>query len=112
MTSDTPASHELFIGTTRHDIRVDGQAVELGATEFRILQLLASSPEEAFSRIKILDGIHGDLYAITPRAVDGQIVNLRKKLGEAAVCIETVRGVGYRFHTADGLDFLHATTSD
>ena len=39
----------------------------------------------------------GDNYAITDRAVDVQIVGLRKKLGDAGKYIETVRGVGYRF---------------
>ena len=41
--------------------------------------------------------MHGDNYAITARAVDVQIVNLRRKLGAAGKYIETVRGVGYRF---------------
>ena len=50
-----------------------------------------------FSRQQILDGVHGDNYAITDRAVDVQIVGLRKKLGDAGKYIETVRGVGYRF---------------
>jgi len=44
-----------------------------------------------------LDGVHGDNYAITDRAVDVQIVGLRRKLGSAGSSIETVRGVGYRF---------------
>jgi len=40
--------------------------------------------------------VHGDNYAITPRAIDVQIVGLRRKLAEAGKYIETVRGVGYR----------------
>ena len=69
----------------------------LSSTEFRVLYFLASQPGWVFSRQQILDGVHGDNYAITDRAVDVQIVGLRKKLGTAGKYIETVRGVGYRF---------------
>jgi len=41
--------------------------------------------------------VHGGDYIVTDRSVDVQIVGLRKKLGEAAAYIETIRGVGYRF---------------
>jgi two-component system phosphate regulon response regulator PhoB len=44
-----------------------------------------------------VDAVKGDEYFVTDRAVDVQIVGLRKKLGSAAKVIETVRGVGYRF---------------
>ena len=67
------ANHQLVIGLDRHDIRVDGQRVELLATEFRVLRLLARSPGHTFSRTEILDGIHTQRYAIAPRAVDGRI---------------------------------------
>ena len=62
-----------------------------------VLQVLAERPGWVFTRQQILDGVHGDNYAITDRAVDVQIVGLRKKLGRAGKYIETVRGVGYRF---------------
>ena len=70
---------------------------ELTATEFKLLYFLAQRPGWVFTRQQILDGVHGDNYAITDRAVDVQVVGLRKKLGEAGAYIETVRGVGYRF---------------
>ncbi|MGQ9575340.1 MAG: response regulator [Thermoguttaceae bacterium] len=89
--------HELLIHSGRHEVLVAGQPVELTATEFRILLLLARRPGWVFTRQKILDALHGDRYAITERAVDVQIVGLRRKLGGAGRYIETVRGVGYRF---------------
>jgi len=89
--------HGLLIHPGRHELRVDGNPVTLSSTEFRVLYFLASRPGWVFSRQQILDGVHGDNYAITDRAVDVQIVGLRKKLGEAGKYIETVRGVGYRF---------------
>ncbi len=89
--------HELIIHPGRHDVRINGVPVSLSSTEFRILYYLAGRPGWVFSRQQILDGVHGDNYAITDRAVDVQIVGLRKKLGDAGKYIETVRGVGYRF---------------
>jgi two-component system phosphate regulon response regulator PhoB len=89
--------HDLVIHPGRHEVLVGGQRLELTSTEFRVLHLLASKPGWVFSRQQILDGVHGDNYAITDRAVDVQIVGLRKKLGPAGKYVETVRGVGYRF---------------
>ena len=62
-----------------------------------MLVCLARKPGWVFTRHQILDAVHGDNYAITDRAVDVQIVGLRKKLGTAGEQIQTVRGVGYRF---------------
>ena len=81
----------------RHEVLVDGEPIELSSTEFRVLRLLASRPGWVFTRQQILDGIHGKNYAITDRAIDVQIVGLRRRLGKAGQYIETVRGVGYRF---------------
>jgi len=90
-------AHNLVIHPGRHEVRVDDVPVSLSSTEFRVLYFLASRPGWVFNRQQILDGVHGDNYAITDRAVDVQIVGLRKKLGDAGKYIETVRGVGYRF---------------
>jgi two-component system phosphate regulon response regulator PhoB len=89
--------HNLLIDRRRHTVFVDGRPVELSATEFRLLLVLARKPGWVFKREDILDAVHGDSYAITPRAVDVQIVGLRRKLGSAGQYVETVRGVGYRF---------------
>ena len=87
----------LKIHPGRHEVRVDDGTVDLTSTEFRVLHFLARRPGWVFTRQQILDGVHGDNYAITERAVDVQIVGLRKKLSTAGESIETVRGVGYRF---------------
>lgn len=80
----------------RHEVTAAGEAIDLTATEFRILHFLAKRPGWVFTRYQIVDGIRGANYAVTDRSVDVQIVSLRKKLGEHAGIIETVRGVGYR----------------
>jgi two-component system phosphate regulon response regulator PhoB len=95
--TETIAVHDLAIRPRRHEVLVAGKPVSLTATEFRTLALLAGSPGWVLTRRQILDGVHGENYAITERAVDVQIVGLRKKLGPAGRYIETVRGVGYRF---------------
>jgi two-component system phosphate regulon response regulator PhoB len=80
----------------RHEVRVNGEAIHLTASEFTILELLAARPGWVFSRQQIIDQVRGYDYSITPRAVDVQIFGLRKKLGSFGACIETVRGIGYR----------------
>ncbi len=85
---------ELRIDRSRHEVRVKGEQVRLTATEFGILLCLALRPGWVFSRYQIVEAVRGGDYSVTDRAVDVQIVGLRKKLGG---CIETVRGVGYRF---------------
>ncbi len=95
--SETVEIRDLKIHTGRHEVFVQGNLVDLTATEFKLLYFLAKRPGWVFTRQQILDGVHGDNYAITDRAVDVQVVGLRKKLGDAGAYIETVRGVGYRF---------------
>lgn len=90
-------AHGILIHPGRHQVTVDDEPVNLTATEFRILHFLAKRPGWVFTRYQIVDGIRGPNYAVTERAVDVQIVALRRKLGKSAKAIETVRGVGYRF---------------
>ncbi len=94
---ETIEIHELAIHPGRHEVRLNNQPLNLTSTEFRVLRFLARRPGWVFTRQQILDGVHGENYAITDRAVDVQIVGLRKKLGPAGKYLETVRGVGYRF---------------
>jgi two-component system alkaline phosphatase synthesis response regulator PhoP len=89
--------HELTINIGCHEVLVEGRPVDLTASEFRLLHMMALKPGWVFTRPQIVAGVHGDNYAVSDRAVDVQIVTLRKKLGRAARYIETVRGVGYRF---------------
>jgi two-component system, OmpR family, alkaline phosphatase synthesis response regulator PhoP len=89
--------HDLMIHLGRHEVFVEGKLVDLTATEFKLLHFMMQRPGWVFTRQQILDGVHGDNYAITERAVDVQVVGLRRKLGSAGCYLETVRGVGYRF---------------
>jgi len=88
---------DITIHPGRHEVMIGGERVDLTFTEFRILHILARRPGWVFTRHQIVDAIHGEHYPVTDRAVDVQIVGLRRKLGPAGEYIETVRGVGYRF---------------
>jgi two-component system phosphate regulon response regulator PhoB len=87
----------LTIDPQRHEILVNGERVEMTASEFAILSYLARRPGWVFTRTQIIDGVKGDDYPVTDRSVDVQVVGIRRKLGPLADLIETVRGVGYRF---------------
>jgi two-component system phosphate regulon response regulator PhoB len=89
--------HDLVINPGRHEVLVKGKAVDMTFSEFRMLHLLAGRPGWVMTREQIVDAVRGEDYPVTDRAVDVQIVGLRKKLGTRADYIETVRGVGYRF---------------
>jgi len=88
---------DLQIHLGKYEVRVKNELVKLTHTEFMILEFLSRRPGWVFTRGQIVDAVRGDGYAITDRAIDFQIVGLRKKLGDVANYIETVRGVGYRF---------------
>ena len=85
------------IDKDRHEVIVEGDTVDLTATEFKLLTLLVSRPARVFTRQQIIDALHEGFAAVTDRSVDVQVVALRRKLGPAGKRIETVRGVGYRF---------------
>jgi two-component system alkaline phosphatase synthesis response regulator PhoP len=94
---DVISADGIVINPGRHEVTVDGRRVDLTFTEFRVLHILARKPGWVFTRQQIVDAVHGESYPVTERAVDVQIVGLRKKLGPAGERVETVRGVGYRF---------------
>ena len=89
--------HELSIDTARYEVLVKNKKVELTYTEFNILLALVRRPGFVLTRYQIVDAVRGSDYPVTDRAVDVQIVSLRKKLGSCGKYIETIRGVGYRF---------------
>ena len=87
----------IKINPLKREVIIKNQNLELTFTEFQILYLLISHPGWVFTRYQIIDKIRGDNHPVTDRAVDFQIVGLRKKMGKAGDLIQTIRGVGYRF---------------
>ncbi len=87
---------EIRLVPERMEVTVAGGKVDLTAGEFKMLQIMMRRPGIVFSRDRLLDLVHGAQHAVTDRAVDVQIVGLRRKLGRAGRHVETVRGAGYR----------------
>ncbi len=87
----------LEIDKGKHEVRLNGEQIQLTTTEFSILSLLAAKPGWVFTRQQIIDFARGYDFLITPRAIDVQIFGLRKKLNEYGKMVETVRGIGYRY---------------
>jgi len=89
--------HDITIDPARCEVLFRGNPITLTFSEFNILYTLAKRPGVVLTRYQIVDALHGSDHIVTERAVDVQIAYIRKKLGPRRDCIETIRGVGYRF---------------
>ena len=103
----TPENGVIACGPVRldlnaHKLSVHGQAVKVGPTEFRLLELFMRNPDRAFGRAQLLDRVWGRSIYVEERTVDVHVLRLRKTLKPHGVdqLIQTVRGVGYRFSPA------------
>ncbi len=88
---------DLVIDLPRHEVLVAGRKLELTATEFKLLTLLAQRRGRVQSRDQLLRDVWEYDTLIDTRTVDTHMRRLREKLGKGARFLETVRGVGYRF---------------
>ena len=105
--SSTPlAFGDLVLDPGGHRGSLRGKDLELTRREMDLLQMLARHPGRTFSRDYLLERLWGTDFDGLDRAVDTQMVRLRKKLGDYGECIEAVWGVGYRFRPE-----LRTTTS-
>lgn len=87
----------LYVNEDEFRAELDGVILDLTKTEFDILLLLVKSPGRVYTRAQIISILkNGEYTDIADRTIDVQILNLRRKLGEFAENIETIRGVGYR----------------
>jgi two-component system phosphate regulon response regulator PhoB len=92
----------VVLDRARHEVTVQRRAITLTATEFRILATLMGAGGRVLNRGQLIDSVLGHNVAVTDRTMDVHIAALRKKLGPAAGCIQTIRGVGYTFRAAGG----------
>ncbi len=88
---------ELELDVPRHRVTVSGVAVDLTATEFKLLEVLARRRGRVQTRDRLLQDVWGYENPIDSRTVDTHMRRLREKIGGAARYLETIRGVGYRF---------------
>jgi DNA-binding response OmpR family regulator len=87
----------LVLDPAGHRATLAGSALDLSRREMDLLELLLQHPGRTFSRDFLLERLWGADFEGLDRAVDTQIVRLRRKLGGLGTCVETVWGVGYRF---------------
>jgi two-component system alkaline phosphatase synthesis response regulator PhoP len=93
---------KLVIDIDRHEVVVESKKTDLTLTEFGILHYLASRPGFVRTRDQIIAAVHGKSTVLSSRTVDVHVTALRRKLDALSDCVETVRGVGYRF--SEGTD--------
>ena len=86
---------ELVLDPVSHRVFANEQALDLGPTEFRLLQVFMSRPDRAYTRAQLLDLVWGTDVYVVDRTVDVHVRKIREKIGEDY--IETIKGVGYRF---------------
>lgn len=87
----------LVIDPVGHRATLAGVEIDLSRREMDLLELLLQHPGRTFSREFLLERLWGEDFEGLDRAVDTQMVRLRRKLGDLGPCVETVWGVGYRF---------------
>jgi DNA-binding response OmpR family regulator len=87
----------LKIEINKCKVTVGKEEIQLTSTEFKILTILALKPGHVFTREQFINNIQGENIFVTGRTIDTHMAGLRKKIGEAANLIETIRGIGYKF---------------
>jgi two-component system phosphate regulon response regulator PhoB len=87
----------LSIDVEAHRVKVAGEPVLLSALEFRLLRTLAEQRGRVLTREALLATVWGQDTTVSLRTVDAHVKRLRSRLGRGGGCIETVRGVGYRY---------------
>lgn len=97
--SETIEIAGLTLDTASHRVSLNGEAINLGPTEFRLLRFFMTHPERVYSRDQLLDQVWGNQVYIEDRTVDVHVRRLRKALAPHGFDrhVQTVRGAGYRF---------------
>lgn len=87
------------VNTSKHEVHIDGQRVDIRQTEYKLLCFFLKHPERVWSRSQILDRVWGRSVYLDERTVDVHMLRLRKALKPSGTdtLLQTVRGAGYRF---------------
>ena len=94
-------AESLILDLDAHTARLEDQWLDLTATEFRLLTYFLRPRGRVQTREMLLDRVWGYSFEGYDRTIDTHIRRIRKKMGTAQNLIETVRGVGYRFHAQE-----------
>lgn len=95
--SDSVSAAGVTVDRRRFRVEINNEPIKVTKSEFRLLDTLIRQPGRAFDRTELVDAALGEDTMVLERTIDVHIRSLRKKMGDAADLIETVRGVGYRF---------------
>ena len=87
----------VIIDIDRRQVNYKGKPINLTATEFDLLLILAKTPGRVFTRNLLMDLVWGQDYYGVDRTVDTHMSRLRQKLGGGGKNLQTVHGIGYRF---------------
>jgi DNA-binding response OmpR family regulator len=97
----------LVVDLRSHRVQLDGEEIELTASEFKLLVTIARYPGRVYPRMELVEKVLGYDFEGYERAIDSHVKNLRAKLGDDPKeprFIHTVTGVGYRFESSDGAE--------
>jgi two-component system phosphate regulon response regulator PhoB len=97
--ADVLAIGPIHIDRSEHRVLVEGAAVDLTPTEYKLLLMLAERRGRVQARGHLLEMVWEAAPDIQTRTVDMHVQRLRAKLGTAGMLIETVRGFGYRLRS-------------
>ncbi len=102
--ADVVSMSGVTVDRRRHQASAAGRALSLTRSEFQLLDTLIRQPGRAFNRTELINAALGQHTIVLDRTIDVHIRAIRRKLGELADLVQTVRGVGYRFRDPNSLD--------
>ena len=94
---DVIAAGGIELNKAAHQVKIDGQEIELSYKEFELLTYFMENQGIALSREKILNNVWNYDYFGDARTIDTHVKKLRSKLGEKGEMIKTIWGMGYKF---------------
>jgi hypothetical protein len=95
--SELQLEDDSMLDVARHELVLGDRRVALTRLEFEVFRYLYERPGAVVERAVLLRDVWGYDYAGGSNIIEALVASLRRKLGERAAAIETVRGVGYRF---------------
>ena len=87
----------IYINQSAHEVKIDGEPIELSFKEFELLTYFATNQGVALSRERILNNVWNYDYFGDARTIDTHVKKLRSKLGKKGEYIKTIWGMGYKF---------------